>query len=311
MDQAALSRAARRAEARGEEGEDLARHQVVAPERRGEALRHRRRRRRLRGHPRLLPLARAQEIQGARPRVPEPLPRLPDLPGLRRRPAAARGARRPGVGPHHRSRLVAHRPRGAAASSAPWQLSEKEQAIADKVLKEIRRRLSFLERRRPRLPDARSAVVDALRRRSAAHQPGDVARLGAGRHAVRAGRAVDRPALARQPAAHRDPPPAARSGQHRARRRARRRHDQGRRSHRRSRPWRGRAGRPRGLFRHARRADAGAALADLEVPAPGARDPGADDAAARHGAEDPADRRQRAQPQGRRHQHPAEHAHRA
>ena len=34
-------------------------------------------------HPRLLHVARAQEIQGARPSVPEPLPRLPDLPRLR------------------------------------------------------------------------------------------------------------------------------------------------------------------------------------------------------------------------------------
>ena len=40
-----------------------------------EAARRRGRRRRLRGHPRLLRLARAQEIQGARPRVPEPLSR--------------------------------------------------------------------------------------------------------------------------------------------------------------------------------------------------------------------------------------------
>ena len=80
-------------------------------------------------------------------------------------------------------------------------------------------------RRRSRLPDARSPVVDAVRRRGAAHQPGDLARVGAGRHAVRARRAVDRPAHARQPAADRHPAAAARSGQHRDRRRARRRHD--------------------------------------------------------------------------------------
>ena len=53
-------------------------------------------------------------------------------------------------------------------------------------------------RRRARLPDAGSALVDALGRRVAAHQPGDVARLGARRHALRPRRAVDRPALARQ-----------------------------------------------------------------------------------------------------------------
>ena len=66
----------------------------------------------------------------------------------------------------------------------------------------------------PRLPDARPAVVDAVGRRVAADQPGDLARVGAGRHALRARRAVDRPASARQPAAHRDPPAAARPGEH-------------------------------------------------------------------------------------------------
>ena len=134
------------------------------------------------------------------------------------------------------------------------------------------------ERRRARLPDARSAVVDAVGRRSAAHQPGDLARLGARRHAVRARRAVDRPALARQPAADRHPAAAARSGQHGARRRARRRHDQGRRSHRRSGARRGRAGRARRVLRHARRPDARTAVADVEVPAAGAGDSRADDA---------------------------------
>ena len=58
-------------------------------------------------------------------------------------------------------------------------------------------------------------------------------------------------------------------------------------------------------------ADARAALADVEVPAPGAGDPGADDAAARHRTEDQADRRDRAQPEERRPRDPAEHADRA
>ena len=99
-------------------------------------------------------------------------------------------------------------------------------------------------RRGARLPDARSPVVDAVGRRSAAHQPGHVARLCAGRHAVRARRAVHRPAPARQPAADCHPAAAARPGQHGAGRRARRRHDQGGRSHRRSRTRRRRTGRP-------------------------------------------------------------------
>ena len=41
---------------------------------------------------RLFRLARAAEIQDAPPRVPEPLAELSPLPGLRRQPAAARGA---------------------------------------------------------------------------------------------------------------------------------------------------------------------------------------------------------------------------
>ena len=83
---AELKRAARK-------GRAPARRALVRADGRGETIR-RRRRRRLRRNPRLLPLARAQEIQGARPRVPQPLPRLPDVSGLRRRAAAARSARR-------------------------------------------------------------------------------------------------------------------------------------------------------------------------------------------------------------------------
>ncbi len=164
------------------------------------------------------------------------------------------------------------------------------------------------ERRRPRLPDARPAVVDAFGRRGAAHQSGDLARLRAGRHALRARRAVDRPPLARQPSADRHPAPAPRPGQHRPGGRARRRHDQGRRSHRRSGSRRRRAGRARRLFRDARGPDAGAALADVEVSAAGAGDSGPDGAAARLGTEDSPPRRERAQPEGHRRRHSAERA---
>ena len=80
---------------------------------------------------------------------------------------------------------------------------------------------------RSRLPDARSAVVDALGRRVSAHQPGHLSRLGSRRYALRARRAVDRAALPRQRAADRDSAAAPGSGQYRARRRARCRHDQG------------------------------------------------------------------------------------
>ena len=65
---------------------------LVGTHRGGTALRGRRRRRKLRGRQGLLPLARAQKIQGPRAGVPEPVPRLPDLPGVPGRAAAAGGA---------------------------------------------------------------------------------------------------------------------------------------------------------------------------------------------------------------------------
>ena len=118
LEQAALPRAARRAEAGRAQEQDPARRAVGGADRRGEALRHRGRRR-LRRHPRLLPLARAEEIQGPRPRVSQPLPRLPDLSRLRRRAPAPRGARRARRRPHDRSGVVADRPRGAAVLCDP------------------------------------------------------------------------------------------------------------------------------------------------------------------------------------------------
>ena len=69
--------------------------------------------------------------------------------------------------------------------------------------------------RRPRLPDARPSASDALRRRGAAHRARHVAGLGAGRHALRARRALHRPAPARHRPADRHPRRPARPGQHR------------------------------------------------------------------------------------------------
>ena len=64
---------------------------------------------------------------------------------------------------------------------------------------EIRERLALPERCWTGISDAGPAVVDAVRRRSAADSTGDVAGIEAGGHAVRAGRAVDRPASAAIP----------------------------------------------------------------------------------------------------------------
>ena len=90
-------------------------------------------------------------------------------------------------------------------------------------------------RRRPRLPHPGPLGGHAGRRRGPAHPAGLPDRQRPGRRALRARRAVDRPAPARQPPAHRDARAAARPRQHRARRRARRGDHQGGRPRRRHR----------------------------------------------------------------------------
>ena len=94
-------------------------HPVEGPERRREALRHRRGWPGLRRHPRVLSLARAQEVQGPRARLPQPVPWVSDVPGLRRRAPAARGPRRPCRRPHDRSGVVGYGSRGAAIPAGP------------------------------------------------------------------------------------------------------------------------------------------------------------------------------------------------
>ena len=79
------------------------------------------------------------------------------------------------------------------SSSLPAPLDE----ATDLLLGEIRARLGFLVPGRPRLSHARPPVAHALGRRGAAHQPHHRARHLARQHAVRARRAVDRPASAR------------------------------------------------------------------------------------------------------------------
>ena len=130
--------AAGRAQARREAKGRAARYAVARSHRRGSRVRRRRRRRRLRRHPRVLPLARAQEVQGARPGLPQPLSRLPDVPGLRRRALRRRRATCAGRRRDHRSRVGDDRSRGAAVRRHP-RAEREEAAIADKVLREIRR----------------------------------------------------------------------------------------------------------------------------------------------------------------------------
>ena len=126
-------------------------------------------------------------------------------------------------------------------------------------------------RRRPGLPLAQPRGRHPVRRRGAAHPAGHPDRLRPGRRALRAGRAVHRPAPARQPPADRDPGPAARPGQHPDRRRARRGHHQDRRLGRRHRPRRRRARRQGGALRLARGAAGQRGVADRRSTCPGKR----------------------------------------
>jgi UvrA interaction domain/UvrA DNA-binding domain len=57
---------------------------VAEPHGGAASARHRGRRRGVRGYPRFLRLARAKEVQGARPGVPEPVSGIPHMPGVRR-----------------------------------------------------------------------------------------------------------------------------------------------------------------------------------------------------------------------------------
>ncbi len=115
--------------------------------------------------------------------------------------------------------------------------------------------------RRPRLPHARSPVAHAVGRRGAAHQPHHCARHVAHQHAVRARRALDRPAPARHgPRGRGDAAPArqrqlaaggrARSADH-ARGRSHRGHGARARRARRPHRLRGHAGGARRRRRHA------------------------------------------------------------
>jgi excinuclease ABC subunit A len=126
--------------------------------------------------------------------------------------------------------------------------------VAEKVLREIRRRLRFLG----------DVGLDylTLDRLSSTLSGGEAQRISLatslGSALVGTLYVLDEPSVgtapARQPAAHRHPPAAARPGQHRARRRARRRHDRRRRPRGRPRRRRGRAGRAGGLLGAPRRA---------------------------------------------------------
>ena len=145
------------------------------------------------------------------------------------------------------------------------KLTDREAQIAARVLKEVNERLQFLV----------DVGLDylSLDRASATLAGGEAQRIrlatqigsGPDRRALRARRAVHRPAPARQPPADRDPDPAARPGQHPDRGRARRGHHRHRRLGRGHRPRRRRARRPGRGLRHRGGAAGLRGLADRPV----------------------------------------------
>ncbi len=104
--------------------------------------------------------------------------------------------------------------------TVPKALNAQQNEIATRVLKEIRERLSFLLDVGLNYLTLVARLRHAVRRRKPAHPPRLADRLGPDRRALRAGRALDRPAPARQCAAAGDAEAAARPRQYRDRGRA-------------------------------------------------------------------------------------------
>ena len=138
------------------------------------------------------------------------------------------------------------------ARALPGALDAKRNEIAERVLKEIVDRLTFLSDVGLDYLTLSRASGTLVGRREPAHPPRFADRLGPDRRALRARRAVDRPAPARQRAPARHAQAPARTRQHGDRRRARRGRDPRRRLRRRHRPRRRRAWR-----RDRRQGDAG------------------------------------------------------
>ena len=248
-------------------------------------------------HQRLLRGDRVVPLQAARAGLPLPLSQPVALPGVPGRAAQAAGPRRarrriddrrvrhpdhrPGRRPRGRSQAdrvgSGRRPRDPAPAAGQAHVPAAG---------------------RSRLPHPGAPDALAVGRRGPAHQSGQPARLPAGRHALRARRAVHRPARARHDAAGRSLPRAGPGRQHGRRRRARPQLHRGRRS-------RGRAG--AGLGRARRRDRRGRPAGGVPPRRPlvdravrlRPREHSRPARAAAGPASPDAERRARAQPQGR------------
>ena len=176
----------------------------------------------------------------------------------RARPARAPGSSRPRWPSPSAARTSPRSARMSIDEAADFlgelELSDRERQIAERVLKEINERLKFLldvglDYLSLTGPTGSLSGGEAQRIRLATQ-------IGSGLvgRPLRARRAAHRAAPAGQPAADRDPGPAAGPRQHPDRGRARRGHHPHRRLGRRHRPGRRRARRPGRALRHRRRA---------------------------------------------------------
>ncbi len=167
-------------------------------------------------------------------------------------------------------------------------LTSKQMEIARRILKEINDRLRFLVDVGPRVSESLARVGHAVRRREPAHPAGQPDRLGPDRRALRARRALDRAAPARQSAPAGLAQGPARPRQLGAGGRARRGGDPDRRPRHRHGPAGRRAWRRDHRRGNARRHHGRAAQPDRPVPDRGSRDSCAGGAPARSGHQAPA-----------------------
>ena len=133
------------------------------------------------------------------------VPQHAALPGMRRHAAAARSApraRSPAGRIYEIARLPLRDTHRISSQRARARRARKH-AIAERIVREIVEPPRVPGQRRPRLPVARSRRGHALGRRGAAHPSREPDRLRPDRRHVRARRAVDRAAPARQRAAAR------------------------------------------------------------------------------------------------------------
>ena len=207
------------------------------------------------------------DVRGPDPADPEVVP----VQGHRRAAAAHPPLRGEGGGVHHVPRLRRH-PAGRGGSLVEDQGDQHRRRLRDADHRSgrlARRRQGeirgaadrgaaaharLVRRDRPRLPEPRPPVGNALGRRGAAHQDDPPARLLADRRDLRLRRADHRPAPARHRADERTAAAAARQGQHGAGGGAQAGGDRERRPRGRPRPRRGQRRWRGGVRGHRRRA---------------------------------------------------------